>query len=1530
MAKIPLRAYIKEIENQIERGEIDQAVTHAKNILKSYPKNIDTYRLLGKAYLESQRFSEAADILQRVLSVIPDDFISQIGMSIIREDEGNLDASIWHMERAYEVQPFNPAVQEELRRLYGRRDGIEPPKIRLTRGALVRMYARGELYTQAVAETRAALAEDPQRMDLLVLLARLYYLSGHKNDAAEVCSELIRKLPYCYEANKLLAEFLPSTNRAEEAQNFLQRIYALDPYVAFLSPTAPNSDQVPDQAVMVEQFTWESAMEESQTPEWTRNVGVAWEESPEEALPDWISTLKPETSTTTEQTPESTGTAEQSMPAGELEGSGLAKDELIPDWMKDAGWIPSDRKADEIMASQPEPEEAEILPADLPDWVQSIAPREAAQEPEEEERTDWLDSILSQPGGETEIVPPPELEKDESQQGLPDWVTGAGTGTQMPTASELPADNLPDWFAQMEEEKQPGEGETLPAGETESAEFEGLPDWSKLGEPAVSEEMPDAGKAPDWLRSFDLPAAEAPDQAEQAANWMQPVEAEPTEKAEQPSGLTDWLKSVEPEATESAEEPGGLSDWLKSEETEATAKAEEAGGLTDWLQSVEPEETEKPDETSGITGWLQSIQPAPTAEPAAEAEIPDWLQSMSEEEANIPLQETPIQEAEAPQEVEASLPEISQLAEAAEPKAVELPVETPPEVSFITPAPEEPAAAGETAVVGAAPEAAPDFADMDAAMAWLESLAAKQGADEATLVTPPEQRLEQPPDWVAREMGTQEPVLPEAEVKLPVEAGEAVAQEQPEGVTEEGAGGLPDWLQTKETESEPAFTSEAPATLEEAPAVPVQPGSALTDWLQTEKPEMPEETNKTAPTAEVDATIQPAASAPDFSDMDAAMAWLESLAAKQGADEATLVTPPEQRLEQPPDWVTKESEGAEPSLPTEEIEAMTPTEELTLPEAASEQEEWLEPEEATTPEEIIESAPAISEQLAQPEAAAPDFSDMDAAMAWLESLAAKQGADEATLVTPPEQRLEKPPDWVTKETESAEPSLPTVEVQIPIPAKEQEQPETAPEQAAEWLEQEKAVTPEEVVETPAAAGEQPAQPEAAAPDFSDMDAAMAWLESLAAKQGADEATLVTPPEQRLEQPPNWVTKEMEAAVLEPEFIQPEAFAPAEAEYPAVEEAPVEAAAENELAPAEDAVLPDWLQDAIKEETLEVGAPEAVSAEEQPEETLIEPAAETTQPAAESAQPVSEAPEAAPGGKMDSDTAFAWLESLAAKQRADEATLVTSPEERLETPPEWVQEQAMEQETVSVAETEVEPAALEQLLVEEPAAEEITPPAEENAPVLEEPAGLPAEAVPDWLSSIGQEEPAEMGVSEETAPWPGETETVPEQPATSEPIPDWLQVPEAAERPVTATTPAETEKIPDWLMGLEEEGEAEAFPKEMDLPPIPGDIRSAWEPEVEMSQPSAGVPEAQAPAASGSLTETQTALSRGELDQALIGYSNLIQNGEYLEETIHDLRDALYRYPVDISIWQTLGDAYARNNQLQEALDAYTKAEELLR
>src|SRR4030043_1559133 len=174
MAIIPLRAYNREIEGMIDNGQLDEAVAHCRHILATFPKHIATYRLLGKAHLEQQRISDATDIFQRVLSAIPEDFVANVGMSIIREDENNLDASIWHMELAYEAQPANTAIQDELRRLYGRRDGMQPPKLRLTLSALARMYAKGGLLDQAVAELRAAIDEDPNRPDLHLLLAQMF------------------------------------------------------------------------------------------------------------------------------------------------------------------------------------------------------------------------------------------------------------------------------------------------------------------------------------------------------------------------------------------------------------------------------------------------------------------------------------------------------------------------------------------------------------------------------------------------------------------------------------------------------------------------------------------------------------------------------------------------------------------------------------------------------------------------------------------------------------------------------------------------------------------------------------------------------------------------------------------------------------------------------------------------------------------------------------------------------------------------------------------------------------------------------------------------------------------------------------------------------------------------------------------------------------------------------------------------------------------------------------------------------------
>jgi competence ComEA-like helix-hairpin-helix protein len=71
------------------------------------------------------------------------------------------------------------------------------------------------------------------------------------------------------------------------------------------------------------------------------------------------------------------------------------------------------------------------------------------------------------------------------------------------------------------------------------------------------------------------------------------------------------------------------------------------------------------------------------------------------------------------------------------------------------------------------------------------------------------------------------------------------------------------------------------------------------------------------------------------------------------------------------------------------------------------------------------------------------------------------------------------------------------------------------------------------------------------------------------------------------------------------------------------------------------------------------------------------------------------------------------------------------------------------------------------------------------------------------------------------------------------------------------------------------------------------------------------------------------IDQGNIDEAVGKYNELISAGEHLDEVIRDLQSALNKYPRDSSLYQTLGDAYMRTNMLQEALDAYNRAEDFI-
>ena len=820
MAEIPLRSYIHEIEQQIESGLTDQAVAHCKHILDTYPRCVDIYRMLAKAYLERQRFTDAGDIFQRVLSSIPDDFVSQVGMSIIREDEGNLDEAIWHIERAFEVQPSNNVVQDELRRLYGRRDNVEPPKIRLTRGALARLYKKGELFQQAVGEIRAALNENPNRLDLQTMLAEILMQSDQPAEAAEVALGVLRKLPNCLVANRVMIQVLTGTDRDEEIKTYQQRLAQLDPYAAFAPQFDPNPNPVPDQAVMIEKLDWkpETALSDADQPAWAAALGVAVAgaaAASDEKSPEWL-----EGAAIAGGVEElAAGNAEQ-LPIGAPDQSALeevrlpdseASDTEIPDWMKEGGWEPAAGISAEGDQSPGfgeagdvfEPDD-QIVDAEIPDWLADIAPSQEidldAEPAAEEDLSPWLAKLLPDEDFKgTEEAGEGFLAEPESEIQLPDWLIEEieppeGEGR---IAAAVVASNIPEWLPESDEF--PAE----PVAETPSDSS--IPGWLLAGaaagmmmkndELSAEEiELESSDEIPDWLM-----------EPEDSSAGIKAVSAAAVMSADAP----DWGAAMQKAA---AEEPI-LGDTQPTRITAAALPVEALEGAP-----AEPADEE-----------ILETPPADIlAEPAREEQP---LETPSVElPAELPEPMLPTEPAPDTDELQAAFAWLLGLEAAAEAASKE---ETLAEDAQISDAeillpPQAERTALTPAVVPA--ELEPPLTDEDAAFAWLESLAVKQGAEEALLVKP-EERVETMPDWIQQEVlesgGSQASPEMESGQEAESQKGDGV------GIAEIALGAEAVHLMTSEQESPEAESADLLVLAVEGSQEKISgTESAVDEWLK--------------------------------------------------------------------------------------------------------------------------------------------------------------------------------------------------------------------------------------------------------------------------------------------------------------------------------------------------------------------------------------------------------------------------------------------------------------------------------------------------------------------------------------------------------------------------------------------------------------------------------------------------------------------------------------------------------------------------
>ncbi|HAF61586.1 MAG TPA: hypothetical protein DCK95_04600 [Anaerolineaceae bacterium] len=279
MLRIPLRKYVQEIEVFIQNGNLDEALKHCWFILQTYPKHIQTYRLLGKILMEKGNYEDSYFVLEKVLEVYPDDFVAHIGLSFIAEVNNQLDNAVLHMERAFELQPTNAMLKEELKRLHLKKDGVEPQTIRLTRGALVNMYRRSGLYPQVIAELRIGLQTNPSRTDFKGYLAHALMQTGERIEAVQLCIEILGSSPFNFIANQIVFEVLPHTSEALDTEAFHQRLIDVDPYYLYVGEKIKVVEDVPDIAVNLDKYNGRDPVPDLSTVKWQEDIEEYWNQA---------------------------------------------------------------------------------------------------------------------------------------------------------------------------------------------------------------------------------------------------------------------------------------------------------------------------------------------------------------------------------------------------------------------------------------------------------------------------------------------------------------------------------------------------------------------------------------------------------------------------------------------------------------------------------------------------------------------------------------------------------------------------------------------------------------------------------------------------------------------------------------------------------------------------------------------------------------------------------------------------------------------------------------------------------------------------------------------------------------------------------------------------------------------------------------------------------------------------------------------------------------------------------------------------
>jgi len=665
--EISLQAYENEIDQLVEQARYLEALAHVRHILGQYPHHIGAYYLLGKTMLEADLPGLAADMFLRALSADPEHLMARVGLGLAHERANNLDASIWNLLRALELDPGNNAIGDELRRMYGQREDLEPDYIPTTSAGLARLYIRGNRTGRAVTQLRALLDEEPARPDLMTALAEAYWRNEQIVQASDMCQEILDKMPHNCKANLLLGTLWVNSGQ-EEGWVYLQRAQEVDPENTMAEILFGPDSLLEPQSVKLDRLVYDpDAIEVDQESAWFKrleaaSITVGISEAPPEMtesemrlvditaglesqieIPDWLREL---------------GTPDEEEDAGGLGWMADLGTEAAPEGSEDLGLVEGevfggldDTLPLSVPLEEPGLPEGETEEAS-PDWLQELTVQEMSFDVDESEGApDWLMELVGEQSGAEDTSPAVgEGSTEDSSDRLAGLTVEEDVGDLGALTGAAVSGEDADWLAELGAVDEADEGALDWLGELQATVVE--EGATEVVEAATDEtEAAELGDVPDWLKTMAPEAGAGVIVPEVAELTSAPVETEPAAAAESEVGgpkeeaASDWPAEPAPdvEAEEAALEVEAVPEWLAglapaTPEAEPEVAELEGEAVPDWLAELAPAESEDGSVDAGVVGtgasdWLSELTESldEAAEPpdvAVDEEMPDWLRDL--------------------------------------------------------------------------------------------------------------------------------------------------------------------------------------------------------------------------------------------------------------------------------------------------------------------------------------------------------------------------------------------------------------------------------------------------------------------------------------------------------------------------------------------------------------------------------------------------------------------------------------------------------------------------------------------------------------------------------------------------------------------------------------------------------------------------------------------------------------------------------------------------------------------------------------